>query len=89
MTLNTDDPALFPSGYLTHLMTRVHQDGDYTLLFQLTAGFAAEVTERLPSDALEHWAGHLLAERLHAADGALAGELAGELASESVEGGRE
>ena len=31
VTLNTDDPALFPSGYLTHLMTRVHQDGDYTL----------------------------------------------------------
>ena len=53
----------------------------------LTAGFAAEVTERLPSDALERWAGHLLAERLHAADGALAGERAGELASESVEGG--
>ncbi len=40
----------------------------------LTEGFAAEVTERLPSRALEDWAGVLLAESLHREHGALAGE---------------
>jgi len=38
----------------------------------LTEGFAAEVTERLPGDALIEWTGTLLAQRLHAPDGALA-----------------
>ncbi len=40
----------------------------------LTEGFAAEVTERLPGRALEDWAGGLLAARLHAENGALAGD---------------
>lgn len=39
----------------------------------LIAGFAAEVTERLPGEALAQWATALLSERLRADDGALAG----------------
>jgi Fe-S cluster assembly protein SufD len=39
----------------------------------LIAGFAAEVTERLPDEALARWASALLSDRLHAEDGALAG----------------
>jgi Fe-S cluster assembly protein SufD len=50
----------------------------------LIAGFAAEVTERLPGDALASWATTLLADRLHAEDGALAGTAA-EPAVEAIE----
>ena len=60
-----DDEALF------FLRARGLSEDDARAL--LTAGFAAEVTERLPGEALAHWATALLGERLHAADGALAG----------------
>ena len=60
-----DDEALF------FLRARGLAEVDARAL--LTSGFAAEVTERLPGEALAHWANSLLSERLHADDGALAG----------------
>ena len=61
-----DDEALF--------FLRARGLGEAEARALLTEGFAAEVTERLPSRALEGWAGELLGARLHGRNGALAGD---------------